>query len=146
MKTFPTAKSPRCYSIFSLEGFKILLFTFRSHFKVVTPISVSELMTQSKLSPVFEAPDPWEVRGRSEQDLALPLSWTALSRFCCIITNLQILASKTSAYFSLTFHLQLWLWIPLSCGGWPLFPLRDQAEGAISLLLLWAGLMVEGTE
>lgn len=117
MKTFPTVKSPRCYSIYSLEGFTILLFTFRSHFKVVTPISVSGLMKQSKLSPVSEAPDPWEVGGRSDQDLALPLSWTALSRFCCVITNIQILASKASAYFSLTFH--------ISCGSGFLWAVGD---------------------
>ena len=65
MKTFPTARSYRCSLIFSLEDLKTVFFLFRSHFKVVTPVSVSELMKQSKLSSVLGAPDPWEVRERS---------------------------------------------------------------------------------
>lgn len=43
----------------------MLLFIFGSHFKVITPVSVSELMKPSKLSSVLTALGPWEVRERS---------------------------------------------------------------------------------
>ena len=51
-------------SIFSLKDLKFLLFIFRSHFKEVTPVTVSELIKQSKFSSVLETPDPWEVGGK----------------------------------------------------------------------------------
>lgn len=144
MKTFLTARSNRYSPIFSLEDLFFFLFICRSYFKQVTQVSASELIKQSKFSPVLETLDPWEVKENAR--LGSGFASVLDSSFEVLLCNKQPPnLSLQNKHLSLTLHISCGSEALLQIvGSSPVSSLWNQAEGTTSIWLVHGGLMVEG--